>query len=162
MPPTISLIGDEVVNLKYGEKYQEYGAMASDNENGNLTDKIIIFGEVNNKKDGIYLIKYFVRDNTGNLASVTRTVIVGKKTGKVESNIEEIIDDKDSTEAGIKIDTKVDSDTDINKVTYAITTTKEKPANKDFKTLEELEKMGKYKDGKFVILENGTYYLRES
>ena len=159
VPPTISLIGDEVVNLKYGEKYQEYGAMASDNENGNLTDKIIIFGEVNNKKDGIYLIKYFVRDNTGNLASVTRTVIVGKKTGKVESNIEEIIDDKDSTEAGIKIDTKVDSDTDIDKVTYAITTTKEKPANKDFKTLEELEKMGKYKDGKFVILENGTYYI---
>ena len=159
VPPTISLIGDEVVNLKYGEKYQEYGAMASDNENENLTDKIIIFGEVNNKKDGIYLIKYFVRDNTGNLASVTRTVIVGKKTGKVESNIEEIIDDKDSTEAGIKIDTKVDSDTDIDKVTYAITTTKEKPANKDFKTLEELEKMGKYKDGKFVILENGTYYI---
>ena len=159
VPPTISLIGDEVVNLKYGEKYQEYGAMASDNENGNLTDKIIIFGEVNNKKDGIYLIKYFVRDNTGNLASVTRTVIVGKKTGKVESNIEEIIDDKDSTEAGIKIDTKVDSDTDIDKVTYAITTTKEKPANKDFKTLEELEKMEKYKDGKFVILENGTYYI---
>ena len=159
IPPTISLIGDEIINLKYGEEYQEYGAMASDNEGGNLTDKIIIFGEVNSKKDGTYLIKYFVRDNTGNLASVTRTVIVGKKTGKVESNIEEIIDDKDSTEAGIKIDTKVDSDTDIDKVTYAITTTKEKPANKDFKTLEELEKMGKYKDGKFVILENGTYYI---
>jgi len=159
VPPTISLIGDEVINLKYGEEYQEYGAMASDNEGGNLTDKIIIFGEVNSKKDGTYLIKYFVRDNTGNLASVTRTVIVCKKTGKVESNIEEIIDDKDSTEAGIKIDTKVDSDTDIDKVTYAITTTKEKPANKDFKTLEELEKMGKYKDGKFVILENGTYYI---
>ncbi len=159
VPPTISLIGDEVVNLKYGEKYQEYGAMAFDNENGDLTDKIIIFGEVNNKKDGIYLIKYFVRDNTGNLASVTRTVIVGKKTGKVESNIEEIIDDKDSTEAGIKVDTKVDSDADIGKVTYVITTTKEKPANKDFKTLEELEKMGKYKDGKFIILKNGTYYL---
>ena len=159
IPPTISLIGDEIINLKYGEEYQEYGAMASDNKGGNSTDKIIIFGEVNSKKDGTYLIKYFVRDNDGNLASVTRTVIVGKKTGKVESNIEEIIDDKNSTEAGIKIDTKVDSDTDIDKVTYAITTTKEKPANKDFKTLEELEKMGKYKDGKFVILENGTYYI---
>ena len=159
VPPTISLIGDEVINLKYGEEYQEYGAMASDNEDGNLTDKIIIFGEVNSKKDGTYLIKYFVRDNDGNLASVTRTIIVGRKTGKVEGNIEEIVDDKDSTEATIKIDTKVDSDADIGKVTYVITTTKEKPANKDFKTLEELEKMGKYKDGRFIILKNGTYYL---
>ena len=159
IPPTISLIGDEVINLKYGEEYQEYGAMASDNENGDLTDNIIIFGKVNNKKDGVYLIKYFVKDNEGNLASVTRTVIVGRKTGNIEGNIEEIIDEKDSTEATVKVDTKVDSDADIGKVTYVITTTKEKPANKDFKTLEELEKVGKYKDGRFIILKNGTYYL---
>ena len=159
VPPTISLIGDEVVNLKYGEKYQEYGAMASDSENGDLTDKITIFGEVNSKKDGIYLIKYFVHDNEGNLASVTRTVIVGRKTGKVEGNIEEIVDDENSTEASIKINTKVDSDADINKVTYVLTKSDKKPANKDFKTLTELERDGKYKDGKFIILTNGTYYL---
>ena len=51
------LIGDKEVTIKYGEKYQEMGFVA--NSNGeNVSDKVKVISDLNEKKVGIYTIKY--------------------------------------------------------------------------------------------------------
>ena len=73
--PVIELIGGDVV-LRVGDEYEELGATATDDVDGNLTNKIIISGEVGTEK-GTYTVTYNVSDNSGNKADeVTRTVYV--------------------------------------------------------------------------------------
>ena len=152
--PTIALIGDEVITLKYGVAYVEYGAQSTDEEDGNITDRIKITGTVNEKAAGTYIIKYTISDSAGNTTSTTREVIVLPKEGTL--NIELKQDNTDITKTQIDIS----AITDAEEVKYAITTTKDKPLDKQFKTLEELQKEGVVsKDGKIEILKNGTYYI---
>ena len=74
--PEIKLNGDEKVNLFVGDKYEELGATAKDDVDGDITKKIKISGKVNTKKEGTYVVKYTVIDSSGNKASITRSVIV--------------------------------------------------------------------------------------
>ncbi|TXE19028.1 DUF5011 domain-containing protein [Psychroserpens burtonensis] len=76
-PPVISLIGASTVNLNVGDTYNEQGATATDNQDGNLTSSIVIAGTVNTNSAGTYLVNYNVSDAAGNAATqVTRTVNV--------------------------------------------------------------------------------------
>lgn len=73
--PIIELIGGDVV-LRVGDEYKELGAVATDNVDGNITNNIVISGEVKDEK-GKYTINYNVTDEAGNKADeVTRTVYV--------------------------------------------------------------------------------------
>ncbi len=75
--PTINLINSEIIYLKIGTEYIEYGATAIDFEDGNLNNSIQTYDsslDINNA--GTYDITYFVTDSDGNTASKTRQIIV--------------------------------------------------------------------------------------
>ena len=77
--PEIKLNGNATITIKLNEKYEDPGATASDNKDGNITDKIKMSGKVDTSKPGTYTITYTVEDSSGNKATVTRTVIVKGK-----------------------------------------------------------------------------------
>ena len=77
--PTIELIGDANINLYVGDKYEEKGAKATDNYDGDITDKIETTGAVDTSKDGEYTITYKIKDSSGNEASIERKIKIIKK-----------------------------------------------------------------------------------
>lgn len=74
--PTIKLNGGSTIVYNLGGHYKENGYSATDNCNGNLTNKVKVEGAVNTKKAGSYKIKYTVSDDANNITTVTRTVVV--------------------------------------------------------------------------------------
>lgn len=82
--PTITLNGYENMTIYLNSKYEEKGAKAQDEKDGDLTDKIEIEGKVDTSKEGTYTITYKVSDNSGNEATKKRTVTVVKQdTAKI-------------------------------------------------------------------------------
>ncbi|HFE38996.1 MAG TPA: DUF5011 domain-containing protein [Gammaproteobacteria bacterium] len=78
-PPVILLNGDPQVSLFQGQNYVEQGATASDKEEGDLSDKILITSNVNTLIPGIYQVKYNVTDSSKLAAEeVVRQVMVIK------------------------------------------------------------------------------------
>ena len=76
--PVIMLVGDAVFKQELKEPYEDLGAKASDNVDGDITVNIELVNPVNVDLDGTYEIKYNVTDSSGNVAAeVTRVVIVG-------------------------------------------------------------------------------------
>ncbi len=76
-PPTITLKGDETIDLSLGDAFTDPGATASDSQDGDLSDKIEVAGKVDPNIIGRYSLTYNVKDSDGNAAkSVTRTVNV--------------------------------------------------------------------------------------
>ncbi|PWI29899.1 peptidase S8 [Flavobacteriaceae bacterium LYZ1037] len=75
--PVIALNGASTINLEVGDTYNELGATATDNVDGNLTSSIVITGTVNTASAGTYTRNYNVSDAAGNAATQrTRTIIV--------------------------------------------------------------------------------------
>ncbi|MDU5263283.1 MAG: DUF5011 domain-containing protein, partial [Clostridium celatum] len=65
------------ISTKVGEPIEIYGEYsANDKEDGNLTEKIEVTGEVNFSKAGSYELTYKVTDSDGNTTTKTRTVAV--------------------------------------------------------------------------------------
>ena len=77
--PSITLNGDSTIYLYVGNSYSDPGYVASDNCDGDITDKVSVSGEVNSSTPGTYKITYSVTDSNNNTSSVERTVIVRKK-----------------------------------------------------------------------------------
>ncbi|MEZ4854867.1 MAG: DUF5011 domain-containing protein [Gelidibacter sp.] len=77
-PPVITLIGDVTIELTFGEPYEELGATAIDDVDGDISSLIVIGGDVvNTNVSGSYVITYNVSDQSGNAAEeVSRTVNV--------------------------------------------------------------------------------------
>gem|GEM_PF-3054319 len=76
--PTITLIGDAVIQLIVGDTYIDEGASATDNIDGNLTGEIVVTNAViDTDIIGTHLITYNVSDTAGNAADeMERTVTV--------------------------------------------------------------------------------------
>ena len=74
--PEITLNGKEEITIYVGNTYTEAGASASDNYDGDITDKIIIDGEVNTNVEGEYQLTYQVSDSSSNMTSIIRKVQV--------------------------------------------------------------------------------------
>lgn len=77
--PTIELKGEDTIKLLVGDKYEEKGASANDNIDGDLTNNIEILGSVDTSKPENYEIEYRIRDSAGNQATAKRKVIVSEK-----------------------------------------------------------------------------------
>lgn len=75
-PPMIELTGNNVIEIPQGEYYKEPGYIAFDETDGNLTPAVTVTGNPLISIPGTYTITYTVSDAAGNIASVTRTVIV--------------------------------------------------------------------------------------
>lgn len=77
--PTIKLKGSSTLYLTLNAKYTESGFDATDNCDGNITDKVKTTNNINTAKVGDYKVDYVVEDKTGNKTTVTRKVLVRKE-----------------------------------------------------------------------------------
>lgn len=76
IPPEIVLKGETSLTLTAGGTYTEPGYTATDDVDGDITDRVEISGSVDCNRAGTYTITYTVKDSFGNTTSVTRTVKV--------------------------------------------------------------------------------------
>lgn len=76
IPPKITLKGSNPMQVYLGQPYNEPGATANDNLDGDLTSSIKISGNVDTMTTGTYYVVYRVSDKAGNNAVATRTVVV--------------------------------------------------------------------------------------
>lgn len=79
-PPKILLKGNSQIYLTINETYQEKGATAQDDKDGDVSDKIEVEGTVDSSKEGEYAIYYKVKDSNGNEAMAKRIVTVATET----------------------------------------------------------------------------------
>lgn len=86
-PPTISTtIESDTINV--GESYdiERFGIIVTDDLDGDISDSVVIKGDVNSSEIGEYTLEIVAVDRAGNVASKTVTIIV-----KDKYSIEEII-----------------------------------------------------------------------
>jgi hypothetical protein len=74
--PTITVTGDNPVEVEQGSAYTDAGATASDPEDGDLTSAIVTTDNVDTSAIGTYTVTYSVTDSGGLSANATRTVNV--------------------------------------------------------------------------------------
>lgn len=74
--PTVSITGDNPYEMELGGTFTDPGATANDEEDGDLTSKIVVTGDVNAEKVDEYTLTYKVTDKAGNDGSATRKVRV--------------------------------------------------------------------------------------
>lgn len=79
--PVITILGGKVFLYK-GNEYNEYGYIAEDNIDKNLTDKVKTSNNIDINKPGIYQVKYEVSDSSNNKEEKTREVEVIEKGSK--------------------------------------------------------------------------------
>lgn len=77
--PVITLNGNANVTIKQFDIYNELGATATDDKDGNITSRIRTSSTVTSSTPGIYIVSYAVNDFAGNLDSIVRTVTVEAK-----------------------------------------------------------------------------------
>ena len=83
--PVMEIDSQDNVSIYVGDEYKEPSVKATDNYDGDITDKIEKSGEVDNKKEGTYEITYSVKDSSSNESSKTIKVEV-KSRPVVQSN----------------------------------------------------------------------------
>lgn len=74
--PIITLKGENEIIINYKDEYKEDGYIATDNYDGDITDKVIIENNIDNTKLGNYEVIYKVKDSSNNETIVKRKVIV--------------------------------------------------------------------------------------
>lgn len=74
--PIIVLNGDSDIYLSIGSDYYENGVKVLDNCDGDITNKVMIKGNVVTDKVGVYQINYEVSDSNNNVNMVNRNIYV--------------------------------------------------------------------------------------
>ena len=74
--PLITLNGNETIYVPLNSEYQELGAKALDNCDGDLTSNIKIDGNVDTSKLASYTVSYSVSDKKGNTTTIDRKVVI--------------------------------------------------------------------------------------
>ena len=77
--PKLSLFGDDEMIVLYGENYNEPGYSAISSLDGDLTNNVIVKGNVDTKKAGDYYLDYSVTSSNGYRIAKRRIVRVIKK-----------------------------------------------------------------------------------
>ena len=73
---TMTLCGDHETIVRTGEAYVEPGCLARDAEEGSLSDRMQVSGDVDTSKPGTYTVTYTVVNDAGMTARAERTVLV--------------------------------------------------------------------------------------
>lgn len=79
--PQLTIVGEIDINVPAGTAYIDEGAIAEDDIEGDITDRVQSSGSVNTSSPGTYSISYSVTDKAGNLATANRVVTVGVNAG---------------------------------------------------------------------------------
>ncbi|CAN5419010.1 hypothetical protein BH11BAC2_BH11BAC2_20290 [soil metagenome] len=74
--PIISLNSGNAINQRLNDPFFDPGYTALDDENGDITAQVQVFGTVNKDSSSVYTLSYVVTDSEGAKDSVTRTVTV--------------------------------------------------------------------------------------
>ncbi len=78
--PEIKILGRDKIILAEGREFIDPGANASDNYDGDITDKIVVDkSSLDINKIGTYKITYTIKDSSGNEATALREVEIRKK-----------------------------------------------------------------------------------
>ena len=77
--PEIILTRGEEITVLINSKYKEPGYEVTDNYDTDLNDSVKVSGEVDTSKEGIYELKYKVKDSSGNETSITKNLIYEDK-----------------------------------------------------------------------------------
>jgi hypothetical protein len=75
-PPVITMIGVSKMTIARNSTYVDFGATATDTEDGNLTSRIVVTSTVNTQVAGTYKVTYSITDSSGATVTKTRTVYV--------------------------------------------------------------------------------------
>jgi|GEM_PF-2862238 len=78
--PVIVLVGEASVTVKQNATYTDAGATATDDVDGDITQKIVTDNPVNTTILGTYKVTYNVSNGAGDVANITRTVEVVAQT----------------------------------------------------------------------------------
>lgn len=115
IPPVIKLKGNQITEMSIGKEYIEPGFTATDEYDGELTEKVQTQGEIDTETYGEYVITYKVTDNSNNTTEVNRIVkIIDEIKPKIECPSKETIITK-GTEEIIKCKAIDNYDGDITK-----------------------------------------------
>jgi len=76
IPPVILLEGDSAITVQEGSSFTDPGYTASDNCDGDITDRVRITGTVDTGRPGTYHVYYTVEDSFGNSDTEFRIVRV--------------------------------------------------------------------------------------
>jgi hypothetical protein len=120
--PVITLNGAATINIKKDSAYNELGATATDDKDGNITANIRTSGAVNNTVAGIYFVSYAVNDKAGNIDSIVRTInVIAPDTIKPiitlsGNNPDTVMQNKSYTDPGATATDNVDGNI-TNKIT---------------------------------------------
>jgi len=79
--PRLTLNGEPTVFVTVGDAYEDAGATAIDDVDGDLTEHIVVDNPVDTDVIGAYTVTYEVEDSSGNRATATRTVEVQARSG---------------------------------------------------------------------------------
>ena len=80
VPPELTLNGNAYQNIYVGGTYDEDGATARDDLDGDISSKVQISGNVDTSKAGTYTVHYEVTDASGNKTKKDRKVAVIEKS----------------------------------------------------------------------------------
>jgi len=86
--PVIKINGAEELIVGINTEYKDEGATATDNIDGELSNKIEITSNLDMSKLGTYTITYSVKDSANNITTKTRTILVKENSSYVRVSIE--------------------------------------------------------------------------
>ncbi len=73
--PSLYLNGAEYIEVLQSTAYEELGATAIDNVDGDISNLVQISGSVNTEEVGVYNLTYTVSDSSGNIATPVKRII---------------------------------------------------------------------------------------
>ncbi len=81
--PVLTLLGDDPLLIPCGQTFVDPGVTATDQCDGDITDKVVHMGTVDTSLLGEYTVRYSVLDASGKRALASRNVIVSDTDGPV-------------------------------------------------------------------------------
>ncbi len=83
-PPVIELKGDNPMTIDFGADFEDPGATAKDDEDGEVD--VFVEGTVNTEAAGEYTLTYTATDEAGNVGTAKRTVFVTHTKSNISGN----------------------------------------------------------------------------
>ena len=87
-PPTLSLNGEPRIYHYQGKEFIDPGAVAIDDTDGLISERIQIVGAVDTNRRGIYELSYQVKDASGNQASPVKRIVEVIRPFQVKNHLD--------------------------------------------------------------------------
>lgn len=87
IPPELKLRGSAKLTVTAGGSFRDPGWEATDNCDGDLSEKVTVSGSVNTMVPGTYVLTYTVQDAYQNVAKAERTVVVAERPSQSDNVI---------------------------------------------------------------------------